>query len=31
MIIPHIFHLMQSNRKALSEGKVTTSQLIALA
>ncbi len=31
MIIPRIFHLMELNRKALSDGKVKMSQLIALA
>lgn len=31
MIIPRIFHLMELNRKALKEGKVKISQLIALA
>jgi len=31
MIIPRIFHLMELNRKALVEGKVKMSQLIALA
>ena len=31
MIIPRIFHLLELNRKALLEGKVKMSQLIALA